>query len=135
MFFQDLIKGVDWWIVGTLILLLVVIGIVVLLNDLKEIRAQQELIRDQEKYYVTQNDISRLLAHNNKVMLTRIYDVIKTSNEMTANDSGEAVPVPYVMLEEQLLQSIQAMEQPFGHPTKEQQLLSDAVHESGPALV
>lgn len=127
--------GFDWWIWGTLLVVLLIIGIVINLKDLQELRAQQQLIRDKEAFYVTQKDLAHMLSLNNKTLLLRIHDIIKETNEYT-KQNGEPIPLAHQVLEQQLHQSVSSMETMIGEPSKEQQELANEVYaDAEPTLV
>jgi len=131
-------SGFDWWIWGGLALIGVIIIFVMLLHDLKEIRTQQQLARDKEGFWVTQQDVAYLLAHNNKMILTRIHDVIRETNEINERN-GEPPTIAIQLLQHHLAESIRSMEfvgGPLGELTKAQQAMADDVYaDAAPELV
>jgi len=134
----EMFTGFDWTVWISLAIILVVIGVVILLKDLQEIRTQQQCIRDKEAFWVTQQDLSQLLANNNKIMLTRIHDIVRQVNE-TVSRNGETPNLTIQVLQEELAQSIQSMDYvggALGEPSKAQQQMADHVYgDAPPALV
>jgi predicted amino acid dehydrogenase len=127
MFFESLLKGFDFWLWGTLLIVAVITCVVIAMKDMHELRTQQELMRNKEGYYVTIPMLNQMLIENNKNVFTRFRDALKEANSYVVQ-SGQAVPLAHQLFEQQLTQSIQTMEVAIGEPSKEREALAEEIY-------